>query len=125
MEVEPGVVRLSYPKNEVSKLYLSVGTILVLRHNERDHAGIFIFHSENTQVENIKLHHTYGLSILSQYSKNVVFDNVHIIPNASKGRLLSVHDDGFHFMGCSDLLKIENCSWAGLMDDPIISSVKR
>lgn len=39
--------------------------------------------------------------------------------NAAKGRVLSGHDDGFHFMGCSGLLKIENCSWAGLMDDPI------
>lgn len=119
IEVEPGVVRLSDSKNEVSKLYPSVGTILVLRHSERDHAGIFIFHSENTRMENIRLHHTCGLGILSQYSKNIAFDNVHIIPNAEKGRVLSGHDDGFHFMGCSGMLKIENCSWAGLMDDPI------
>lgn len=119
IEVEPGVVRLSDSKNEVSKLYPSVGTILVLRHSERDHAGIFIFHSENTRMENIRLHHTCGLGILSQYSKNITFDNVHIIPNAVKGRVLSGHDDGFHFMGCSGMLKIENCSWAGLMDDPI------
>lgn len=119
VEVEPGVVRLSDPKNEVNKLFPPVGTILVLRHSDRDHAGIFIFHSENTRMENIKLHHTCGLGILSQYSKNVTFNNVHIIPNAAKGRVLSGHDDGFHFMGCSGLLKIENCSWAGLMDDPI------
>lgn len=119
VEVEPGVVRLSDPKNEVNKLFPPVGTILVLRHSDRDHAGIFIFHSENTRMENIKLHHTCGLGILSQYSKNVTFNDVHIIPNAAKGRVLSGHDDGFHFMGCSGLLKIENCSWAGLMDDPI------
>lgn len=119
IEVEPGVVRLSDSKNEVGKLYPSVGTILVLRHSERDHAGIFIFHSENTRMENIRLHHTCGLGILSQYSKNIAFDNVHIIPNAEKSRVLSGHDDGFHFMGCSGMLKIENCSWAGLMDDPI------
>ena len=52
-------------------------------------------------------------------AQNIAFNDVHIIPNAAKGRVLSGHDDGFHFMGCSGLLKIENCSWAGLMDDPI------
>ena len=71
------------------------------------------------KLENLKLFHTCGLGILSQYSKNIAFNDVHIIPNAAKGRVLSGHDDGFHFMGCSGLLKIENCSWAGLMDDPI------
>ena len=119
VEVEPGLVRLSDPKEDLSKQFPPVGTLLVLRHSARDHAGIFIFHSNNTQLENIKIHHTCGLGILSQYSKNISFDNVHIIPNEAKGRILSGHDDGFHFMGCSGLLKIERCSWAGLMDDPI------
>lgn len=119
VEAEPGLVRLSDPKNEVNKNFPSVGTIVVLRHSDRDHAGIFVYHSKNTRMENIKLHHTCGLGILSQYSKDVTFNDVHIIPNAAKGRVLSGHDDGFHFMGCSGLLKIENCSWAGLMDDPI------
>ncbi|MEG2127033.1 MAG: right-handed parallel beta-helix repeat-containing protein [Bacteroides sp.] len=118
-EVEPGVVRLSDPKGTKNLAFPPVGTLLVLRHSTRDHAGIFLFHSEDTKMENIKLHHTCGLGILSQYSKNISFDGVHIIPNAAKGRVLSGHDDGFHFMGCSGLLKIENCSWAGLMDDPI------
>lgn len=119
VEVGRGRVRLSDPKGEANKSYPVAGTILVLRHSTRDHAGIFIFHSTNTKMENLKLFHTCGLGILSQYSKNISFDDVHIIPNASKGRVLSGHDDGFHFMGCSGLLKIENCSWAGLMDDPI------
>lgn len=119
IEVSPGRVRLSDPKREANKFYPAPGTILVLRHSTRDHAGIFIYHSTDTKMENLKLFHTCGLGILSQYSKNISFKDVHIIPNASKGRVLSGHDDGFHFMGCSGLLKIENCSWAGLMDDPI------
>lgn len=119
MKVSRGRVRLSDPNREANKFYPAAGTILVLRHSTRDHAGIFIFHSTNTKMENLKLFHTCGLGILSQYSKDISFNDVHIIPNTSKGRVLSGHDDGFHFMGCSGLLKIENCSWAGLMDDPI------
>lgn len=118
-EVKPGLVRLADPKREANKRFPAPGTILVLRHSTRDHAGIFIYHSTDTKLENLKLFHTCGLGILSQYSKNIAFNDVHIIPNAAKGRVLSGHDDGFHFMGCSGLLKIENCSWAGLMDDPI------
>lgn len=118
-EVRPGVIRLSDPKGKLNAFFPEPGTVLVLRHSDRDHAGIFLFHSEDTKMEHITLHHTCGLGILSQYSKNISFDDVHIIPNESKKRVFSGHDDGFHFMGCSGVLKVENCSWAGLMDDPI------
>ncbi|MDE5611327.1 MAG: right-handed parallel beta-helix repeat-containing protein, partial [Odoribacter sp.] len=118
-EMRPGVVRLSDPKKKQNAWFPEAGTILVLRHSDRDHAGIFLFHSEHTTLKHITLHHTCGLGILSQYSKDICFDDVHIVPNGAKGRVFSGHDDGFHFMGCSGLLKIENCSWAGLMDDPI------
>lgn len=118
-EVKEGLVHLSDPSGKRAKHYAPEGTILVLRHNGRDHAGIFIYHSTNTELYNIDIYHTGGLGILSQYSKNISFDDVHVIPNKAKGRVFSGHDDGFHFMGCSGLLKIENCSWAGLMDDPI------
>ena len=118
-EIKPGIVRIHDPKKKLSTIFPEPGTLLVLRHSMRDHAGIFVFHSTNTAFENIRLFHTCGLGILSQYSKNLTFKNVHIIPNADKKRVLSGHDDGFHFMGCSGLIKVEHCSWAGLMDDPI------
>lgn len=117
--VRSGVVRLSEPNGSLKGKFPKAGTLVVLRHSDRDHAGIFVYHSKNTKMEHITLHHTCGLGILSQYSTDVAFDDVHIIPNKAKGRVFSGHDDGFHFMGCNGLLKIENCSWAGLMDDPI------
>ena len=69
-EVEPGVACLSDPKNEVSKLYPPMGTILVLRQSQCDHIGISIFHSENTQMENIKLQlspttHLFGIQLIN------------------------------------------------------------
>lgn len=118
-EIRPGVVRISDPKNEINHLWPVAGTLLVFRHSDRDHAGIFVYHSEDVVMEHLNVYHTGGLGVLSQYSKNIAMDDVHVVPNARKGRVFSGHDDGFHFMGCSGLLKIENCSWAGLMDDPI------
>lgn len=115
--IADGVVRLT--KADGFKRLPAVGNVLVLRHNARDHAGIFLFHSNDIALQDVNVYHTAGLGILSQYSKNISFDRVKVVPNPDKGRFLSGHDDGFHFMGCSGLLKIQNCEWAGLMDDPI------
>lgn len=115
--IADGIVRLT--KADGFKRLPAVGNVLVLRHSARDHAGIFIFHSNDVALQDINVYHTAGLGILSQYTKNVSFDRVKVVPNPEKGRFLSGHDDGFHFMGCSGLLKIQNCEWAGLMDDPI------
>jgi len=116
-EVSPGIVRLSDPS--VAAFYPKEGNWLVLRHNERDHAGIFLYHSQRINLEQIDVYHSCGLGILSQYSQDLSFNKVRVVPNASKNRILSGHDDGFHFMGCGGFIRIEECEWAGLMDDPV------
>ena len=116
-EVSPGIVRLSDPS--VAAFYPKEVNWLVLRHNERDHAGIFLYHSQRINLEQIDAYHSCGLGILSQYSQDLSFNKVRVVPNASKKRILSGHDDGFHFMGCSGFIRIEECEWAGLMDDPV------
>ncbi len=116
-EIESGVVRFSRAGGFLR--YPVLGNWLVLRHSKRDHAGIFLLDSKDIHLDNINIHHTAGLGILSQYTENISFNKVKVIPNKQKGRFLSGHDDGFHFMGCKGLIKVENCEWAGLMDDPI------
>ena len=116
-EVSPGIVRLSDPS--VAAFYAKEVNWLVLRHNERDHAGIYLYHSQRINLEQIDAYHSCGLGILSQYSQDLSFNKVRVVPNASKKRILSGHDDGFHFMGCSGFIRIEECEWAGLMDDPV------
>ncbi|MEP6846661.1 MAG: alpha-1,3-galactosidase B, partial [Panacibacter sp.] len=108
-------VRLQYP----FKRRPAIGNILVMRHNERDHAGIFIADSKNIWLENIHLYQTAGLGILSQYSENLFFKNINVVPNKAKGRYFSGHDDGCHFSNCRGQILVENCAFEGLMDDPI------
>lgn len=95
------------------------GNFLVLRHNERIHSGIFFFHSREVQVRNVNLYNTGGLGVLSQFSENIHLDNTNVIPNPAKNRYLSGHDDGAHFSNCRGQITVENCRFAGLMDDPI------
>ena len=48
-----------------------VGNVLVLRHSERDHAGLFVADSRDVTVENVDLHHCAGLGLLAQFSENL------------------------------------------------------
>lgn len=97
----------------------AAGHFLVLRHSTRDHAGIFLFHSQDITLHNIRVYHTAGLGILSQYCENITMVNVDMVPNPHKNRYLSSHDDGLHFMGCRGRIIIDSCDAQGLMDDPI------
>jgi hypothetical protein len=114
-EVERGLVLMegSFTKTP------SVGNYLIMRHGTRDHAGMFLFHCKNIKLENINVYHTSGLGILSQYCENIEMRKVNMIPNPSKNRYLSGHDDGLHFMGCKGEIIIDDCDAQGLMDDPI------
>lgn len=104
---------------DMSKYRPAQGNFVVLRHNARAHAGVFVEHSSDVSFDNVWVHHTGGLGILCQYSENLEFSNSGVVPNADKGRYLSGHDDGFHLMGCRGRITVDNCRWQGLMDDPI------
>jgi hypothetical protein len=114
-ELRPGVVAMIGHFTKTP----TVGNYLIMRHSTRDHAGMFLFHSKNLKLENINVYHTSGLGILSQYSENLDFQKVNMIPNPNKNRYLSAHDDGLHFMGCRGEIVINDCDAQGLMDDPI------
>lgn len=96
------------------------GSIVVLRHSERIHAGIFVENCENVTFENITVHGTGGLGILCQFNKNLTFRNVSFRANTQKGRqIVNGHDDGLHLTNNAGTILAENCYFHGLMDDPI------
>jgi len=114
-ELKDGLVRLNYNfKRKPAK-----GNWLVLRHSARDHAGIFIIDSKDVTIVNLNMYHNAGLGILSQYSENLTFRNVNCVPNLLKNRILSGHDDGFHYSNCKGLITIDSCRFLALMDDPV------
>ncbi len=115
-EIAQGIVRIDKPFGLQRP---EKGNFLILRHSQRDHAGMFFFHSNNIKVENVDVYHTAGLGILSQFSENISMDRVRMIPNPKKHRYLSGHDDGFHFSNCKGQISITNCEFAALMDDPV------
>jgi len=110
-----GIVRLNYAfKRKPAK-----GNYLVLRHSSREHAGTFITESKNITIDRMNMYQNGGLGILSQYSENLVFKNTNCIPNSSKNRIFSGHDDGFHYSNCKGQITVDSCRFQALMDDPI------
>ena len=114
-ELSDGVIRIHKTMTRKPK----VGSMLIMRHSNRDHSGMFIYKSKNVNIENVSVFHTTGLGILSQHSENLFFTNVKMTPNYSRGRYVSGHDDGFHFSNCKGQIIVDNCEFAALMDDPI------
>ncbi len=114
-ELKPGTVRMNGKFTRTP----AVGNYLILRHSKRDHAGIYIQESSHVNLENVTIYHTAGLGILSQFTRNINFRNVKVIPNSAKNRYLSGHDDGFHISNCAGKIAITDCEFGGLMDDPI------
>ena len=97
-----------------------VGDILVLRHNERYHAGIFTEKCKDISFENIVVHSCGGLGCLSQFCENMTYRQVHFIPDRSLGRFVSNgRDDGMHITCNKGKVTITECTFLGLMDDPI------
>jgi hypothetical protein len=114
-ELEPGIILM---EGDFTKTP-TVGNYLIMRHSTRDHAGMFFFHSKNIYLENVNIYHTSGLGVLSQYCENIEMQKVNMVPNPTKNRYLSGHDDALHFMACKGEIVINDCKAQGLMDDPI------
>jgi hypothetical protein len=113
--ISPGLVRLAHAFARLPR----VGNVLVARHGVRDHAGVFIEASSGVTLSDMEFRHTSGLGVLSQYSSDLTFRNVHFRPAPGSSRQFAGHDDGFHFSNCRGRIVVERCSFFGLMDDPI------
>jgi len=114
-ELKKGLVRVHAAFQRKPKS----GNMLVLRHSERDHSGIYIADSRDVTVENVDIFHCCGLGILAQFSENLNYTNVRCVPDEKRGRILAGHDDGFHYSNCKGDLVVRNCTFHALMDDPI------
>lgn len=83
----------------------------------RQSSAIFIENSENIRLENVSIHHAWGMGVLAQLSRNLHLDNVKIEPRPGSGRLFSTTADATHFSGCGGSISLTNCVIKNQMDD--------
>ncbi len=99
---------------------VGIGNIFVLRHNYRRHAGVFCEKSKNITLADITVYSCGGLGCLAQFCENLTYRRVHFVPNTEAGRKISNgRDDGMHLTCNSGNICITECTFLGLMDDPI------
>lgn len=113
-EIAPLSLRID---GDFSKVRYQPGQILTTRDPHRDQVGAFVNRSKNIELENVAMHYMHGLGIVSQFSENLTYRNVRVVP--SRGRAISGFADGMHFSGCRGKVLIENCNFRGMHDDPI------
>ena len=90
---------------------------ITIRDPYRDHVGAFVRLSKNVRLENVTMHYMHGLGIISQFSENLTYQKVKVVP--SRGRTVASFADGMHFSGCKGQILVEDCHFKGLHDDPI------
>jgi|GEM_PF-4897622 len=92
---------------EADHLDTAVGNVVVLRHNARQHAGIFTEKCKNITVEDVTVHCCGGLGCLSQFCEDLTFRRVYFLPNTKAGRkVVNGRDDGMHITCCSGTVTI-------------------
>lgn len=112
-ELRPGVLRFRTPAG-----FKPVkGTSINLRDVIRDELGAFITESSDVRVEGVTMHYMHGMGFVSQYSRNLTFQDVRCEP--SRGRLLAAANDFMQFSGCGGKVTVRGGRFVGAQDDGI------
>ncbi|MEP6612414.1 MAG: right-handed parallel beta-helix repeat-containing protein [Mucilaginibacter sp.] len=104
---------------DFKKYNFQPGEVLTIRDPVRDQVGGFINLSKNITIKNVSMHYMHGLGIVNQFSENLHYDSVFVVPRAESGRMIASFADCIHFSGCKGQITIENCQFKGTHDDPI------
>lgn len=115
VEISPYRVRL----NCSSQPRLKPNVIYQTREWPRYYVGHFIRQSKDVTFKDIKVDFMHGLGFLNEFSENLTYDNVDVIPRKESGRTCSAWCDALHFSGCKGQIRVKDCIFSGVNDDPI------
>ena len=59
------------------------------------------------------------MGIVSQFTENIAFDHVNVVPRPGTNRTCPAWADCFHFSGCRGEIAVDSCRFSGTQDDPI------
>ncbi len=59
------------------------------------------------------------MGIVSQFTENLTFQHVQVVPRPGTLRTCPAWADCFHFSGCKGKVLIDSCTFSGTQDDPI------
>ncbi len=95
------------------------GNILTVRDRIRDQVGMLNLESEDLEFEDMGIHALHAIGVVSQFCRNLSFNDVMFEPSEGSGRILASSADFLHFSGCAGKIKIQGCRLSGAQDDCI------
>lgn len=99
------------------KRYPPVGNILIFSVERRLGCGFFCEDSENLRFENVTIHSCHGMGLLAQTCHNITLDGFNTLRHGDQ--YYTANADSTHFVNCTGLVKVENCTFEGQLDDAL------
>lgn len=99
---------------------LKPGMVIAARTWHRPTPGIFMYHSDDTRLENVKVHYSEGMGLLAQLCRNITLDGFGVcLKGKDDPRYFTAQADATHFSGCKGKITSVNGLYEGMMDDAI------
>ncbi len=95
------------------------GNCYQMRRTVRDHAGMFLWKSEDIVLENLDVHFMHGAGIVGQHSKNLTFANIDFEPPEGSGRATAGYTDFIRLAGCGGKVQITGCMFSNACDPAV------
>lgn len=92
-----------------------VGSTLVLFHGDRVAPGVAIDQCRQVVLEDVTIHHAWGMGVVAQCSRDLTLRRVACVPAA--GRMTSTWVDATHFVDCDGAIRLLDCTLTGMFDD--------
>lgn len=115
VEVSPRVIQAPWNNNR-----LILGTVVAMRGYGRPTPGVFITHSKDIELDNVKIHYAEGMGLLAQMSENLTLDGFSVcLRGENDPRYFTTQADATHFSACKGKIISKNGLYEGMMDDAI------
>ncbi len=114
-EIAPGKLRVHFDKNPG----FEKGIRYQHRAYTRDCCGVFCDRSADISYRNLAFHFMHGMGIVSQFSRDLSFRNLRVLPRKNSGRTAAAWADILHFSDCYGQIKVEDCLLTSANDDAI------
>jgi hypothetical protein len=109
-------VRLAYQKGNLGMI---AGRQFQFRNTTRDTVSAHNNRCRDIVFRDCTFHALTGMGFVSQFTENITFERVDVIPPPDTLRTCPAWADAFHFSGCRGKIRIDSCRFSGLQDDPV------
>ena len=111
-----GKVKLTYKSGNMGMV---AGRQFQFRNVDRDTTSAVNTRCKDIVIRNCTFHSLPGMAIVSQFTENLTYEHVDVVPRPGTIRTCPAWADCFHVSGCRGRILVESCNFSGTQDDPI------